>query len=100
MTDESSSPYLRALRRARDLGRADGLLEAAVGPAEEPVPSGACCHGRDADGLARLVWDGEGSAPAGVRLNAPVWYADGFGGALAEAARDRRRVPFPRPPSD
>ncbi|SNS25505.1 hypothetical protein SAMN04488107_1914 [Geodermatophilus saharensis] len=101
MTDDApSSPYLRALERARALGRADGLLEAAAGPAGEAVLLGACCHGRGPDGLALLVWDGAGSAPAGVRLNAPAWYADGFRGALAEAERNRRRVPRPRPPSD
>ncbi|MGY1694405.1 MULTISPECIES: hypothetical protein [unclassified Geodermatophilus] len=101
MTDHRpSSPYLRALEHARALGRADGLLEAAVGPAGETVPAGTCCHGRGPDGLARLVWDGGGSAPAGVRLNAPAWYADGFRGALVEAGRDRPRVPRPRPPGD
>jgi hypothetical protein len=65
--DEPQSPFLRALGVARELGRADG----------------------------RLVWDaGEGSVPAGLPLNAPLWYAQGFREALAGAGA---ALPRPRP---
>jgi hypothetical protein len=85
---EGASPYLRALHTAHALGRADGRLAADLGAADlEPALPGPWCHGRDPEGLARLVWDGgPGAAPAGVVLNAPHWYAQGFREALGRAA--------------
>ncbi|WP_448639254.1 hypothetical protein [Geodermatophilus sp. URMC 63] len=99
---EPSFPFLRALEAARALGRADGLLAAGFEPAEEPgeepAPTGSCCHGLDPDDLARLVWDaGAGAPPAGVRLDAPLWYGEGFREALAGARSPSSPEPAPDP---
>jgi hypothetical protein len=92
--DEPLSPFLRALAVARDLGRADARLAADVEPAGEPAPIGPWCHGLAPEDLARLVWDGDGPVPAGLVLNAPPWYAQGFREALAGAGA---ALPRPRP---
>ncbi|MGR7027090.1 hypothetical protein [Geodermatophilus sp. URMC 62] len=95
---EPSSPFLRALEAARALGRADGLLAAGFEPAGEPAATGSCCHGLDPDDLARLVWDaGAGTPPAGVRLDAPLWYAQGFREGLAGARSPSSPEPAPDP---
>ncbi|PRY50150.1 hypothetical protein LY71_104187 [Geodermatophilus tzadiensis] len=81
--ENGTSPYRRALEAARALGRADGRLAVDVEPDGEPV-LGPWCHGLDPEGLAHLVWEADGGpAPAGVVLNAPLWYAQGFREALA-----------------
>ena len=98
--EEPSSPYLRALEAAHALGRADGRLAVDIEPAGEPAPMGAWCHGLDPEDLGRLVWDaGAGPAPAGVVVNAPLWYGQGFREALAcaRAQQDLRAVDGARP---
>ncbi len=99
---ESPSPYRRALETAHALGRADGCLEAdialdpAVDPAVDPAPApvGPWCHGLAPERFAALVWGtAGGAAPAGVVLNAPLWYAQGFGEALAQAGSRQDRHP-------
>ncbi|WP_199522483.1 hypothetical protein [Geodermatophilus marinus] len=90
------SPLRRALDAARELGRSDGRLAVEVEPVGEPAGGpagvGSWCHGLSPDDLARLVWGGgAGAAPAGVRLNAPLWYAHGFREALASARAERGR---------
>ncbi|MBM7809045.1 hypothetical protein JOD57_004882 [Geodermatophilus bullaregiensis] len=97
---ESSSPFQRALEAARVLGRADGRLAAGLEPAGEPAPVGPWCHGLGPEDLARLVWDLGAAAPAGVVLNAPLWYAQGFRESLACArAQQHRRAVDGRPPA-
>ena len=86
---EPASTLLRALESARALGRADGHAADDIEPEEQPVVVGPWCHGLGPDDFSRLVWGGAGSAPAGVRLNAPLWYALGFREGLA-SARARR----------
>ena len=93
--DEPQSPFLHALGVARELGRADGCLAAGFEPPGEPAPIGPWCHGLAPEDLARLVWDAEaGPVPAGLALNAPLWYAQGFREALAGAGA---ALPRPRP---
>ena len=91
---ESPPSYLRALETAHALGRADGRLEAELigDPVVDPGPValGPRCRGLDPERFAALVWGAAGgAAPAGVVLNAPLWYAQGFREALAWARPDR-----------
>jgi hypothetical protein len=87
---EQPTPYLRALETAYALGRTDGLLAVHLEPVEEPAAMGSWCHGLDPDDFAGHVWGaGAGTPPAGVRLNAPLWYAHGFHDAVASARAQR-----------
>jgi hypothetical protein len=87
---EGPTPYLRALETAHALGRADGLLAVDLEPVEEPAAMGSCCHGLEPEALAASVWGaGAGTPPAGVQLNAPLWYAAGFREAVASARAAR-----------
>ena len=96
-SEEPSSPYLRALGTASELGRADGRLAVGFEPGGEPAPLGSWCHGLAPEDLAHLVWDaGAGPAPAGLVLNAPLWYAQGFREVLACARAGQSAVPRPR----
>jgi hypothetical protein len=93
-TSPTTLSYLDLLRKAYDLGRADGVLAADVEPVEDPMPPGSCCRGRDAEGFARYLWDGPpGGPPAGLIVNAPAWYGQGFREALAEARPPGRGTP-------
>jgi hypothetical protein len=102
-TREHEPPdLLCALESARALGCADGRIAGDLEPDGEPVAVGPWCHGLDPDDFACLVW-GAGSAPAGVRLNAPLWYALGFREGLASARAQRggrvtARHPLPAAP--
>jgi hypothetical protein len=83
---EPPSTLLQALESARALGCADGRTAFEFEPDDEPVAVGSWCHGLGPEDFARLVWHGGAdTAPAGVRLNAPVWYALGFREGLASA---------------
>ena len=83
---EQPTPYLRALETAHALGRADGFLAVRLDMVEEPGTMSSWCHGLGPDDFADHVWGaGAGSPPAGVRLNAPQWYAHGFREAVASA---------------
>ena len=87
-TSPTTPSYLDLLRKAYDLGRADGVLAADVEPVADPGPPGSCCRGRDAEGFARHLWNGPPDGPPeGLIVNAPVWYGQGFREALAEAHR-------------
>jgi hypothetical protein len=97
-----SWPYLHLLEVAHALGHADGGLAASIEPAGPVGPQPTSCRGRDPEEFARLLWaDRPGAPPSGLRLNAPLWYADGFAeGLAAERLRPSRREwcgPVPRP---
>jgi hypothetical protein len=78
--------YRMLLEAAYDLGRADGRFAAPFeGPDSAGLPSGRRL-GRTPEELARQLWGSRaGTPPAGLELNAPLWYATGFSEALAEA---------------
>ena len=88
MTDISAPTYRELLEMAQELGRADGQFAAAFesgGTAEGSAPR---CLGRTPAEFARLLWGRAGTPPAGLEVNAPLWYASGFAEGLA-AARPR-----------
>jgi hypothetical protein len=90
MTTDPRSASESALEAASALGRADGRLAVEVEPAGEPVLVASSCHGLDPEGLAALVWGaGAGPAPAGIVLNAPLWYLEGLREALSCARAER-----------
>ena len=76
--------YAELLEEARELGRLDGALAAAL---EVPVtgpPTAERCLGRTPAEFARLLWEGRpGDPPTGLEVNAPLWYATGFVAGLA-----------------
>ncbi|WP_448609536.1 hypothetical protein [Geodermatophilus sp. URMC 60] len=91
-----SWPYLLLLEAARSLGRVDGGLAAAIEPAGSVGPQSTCCRGREPAEFARLLWaDRPGAPPSGLRLNAPLWYAHGFGEGLAAERRRTECRPAP-----
>jgi hypothetical protein len=104
---ESPSSYRRALETAHALGRADGCqvadLEADLEPDLAdlgPASVGPWCRGLDPERFAALVWGtAGGAAPAGVVLNAPLWYAQGFGEALARPRSRQGHHPAATQPS-
>jgi hypothetical protein len=86
--DQPEPPYPRLLAVAYQLGRADGRLARdlqACGGAEDGVRPGDRCRGRAPQEFAALLWaDRPGTPPAGLEVNAPLWYAAGFHAGLAE----------------
>lgn len=83
---DQPTTYRMLLEAAHDLGRDDGRSAAAAfeGPDPAGTPCGRC-HGRTPGELARHLWGPRpGTPPAGLELNAPLWYATGFAEALAE----------------
>jgi hypothetical protein len=79
-------PYQEVLEAAYRLGRADGLLAAAF-ESSLPDPIGTTCRGRGPEEFAEYLWaDLAGTAPAGVQVNARVWYLAGMADALGEPA--------------
>jgi len=87
MADISAPTYRQLLAEAQEIGRADGRFAAAFeGPDAMPA-TGARCLGRSPAEFARLLWgDVRGPAPAGLEVNAPLWYAAGYAEGLAEVA--------------
>jgi hypothetical protein len=86
-----SWPYLSLLEVAHALGHADGGLAAWVEPADSVGPQSAYCRGREPEEFARLLWaDRPGAPPSGLRVNAPLWYTDGFAEGLAAERRQAR----------
>ena len=92
----SATPLLRApsypdlLRTAYAWGRVDGLLAADFEPLEGTDPSSGCCRGRAPAAFAHHLWKvADIRPPAGLDVNAPLWYARGFDEALAEVRADR-----------
>ena len=94
MTDISAPTYRELLEMALELGRADGQFAASFeseGTAEGPAPR---CLGRTPEEFAGLLWGRAGTPPAGLEVNAPLWYATGYSEGLAEgvAAQAREAV--------
>ena len=85
-------PYHRLLAAAYELGRADGRLARVlraddVGGRDDGRP-GDRCRGRAQREFAVLLWgDRPGAPPAGLEVNAPLWYSAGFHDGLAEPPR-------------
>src|SRR4051794_1670344 len=82
--------YRDLLQAAWSLGRADGLFAATFEPDDAPAPSCPVCQGRprgeSADGLGGAQ---PGLPPSALTINAPLGYASGFAGGLAD---ERRRT--------
>jgi hypothetical protein len=81
--------YEDLLQAAYSCGWADGCfaapLEPAAGRDDLPTP---VSRGRTPADFARSLWGHRaGRPPAGLDLNAPLWYARGFAEALDMAAR-------------
>jgi hypothetical protein len=90
MTDISAPTYRDLLEMARELGRADGQFAAAFesgGTAGVPAPR---CLGRTPAEFAGLLWGRAGTPPAGLEVNAPLWYASGFAEGLAASRPGHR----------
>jgi len=82
MADTGATTYQQLLEEALELGRLDGRFAAAFEPAG--AVSGERCLGRSPEDFARLLWEGRpGPPPSGLELNAPLWYATGYGEGLA-----------------
>ena len=88
MADSGATTYRQLLEEALELGRADGRFAAAF--ERGGTPRGDRCLGRTPEEFARLLWEGRpGTPPTGLELNAPHWYAAGFGQGLTEGASRR-----------
>jgi hypothetical protein len=89
VTDISAPTYRELLEMALELGRADGQFAASFesgATAEGPAPR---CLGRTPEEFAGLLWGRAGTLPAGLEVNAPLWYATGFAEGLAATAPRR-----------
>ncbi|TFV81105.1 hypothetical protein E4P40_17160 [Blastococcus sp. CT_GayMR20] len=85
----STPTYRQLLGIAHELGRADGRFAAAFeAPGTGDGPA-ARCLGRSPGEFARLLWGRADEPPAGLAVNAPLWYATGFAEGLAEEAAER-----------
>lgn len=77
--------YSAVLEDAYRLGHADGRLAAAVDDAP-PDPQSPTCRGRTAAEFALHLWvDLPGDPPAGVEVNARLWYLTGLTDGMADA---------------
>ncbi|HET6391823.1 MAG TPA: hypothetical protein VFG13_03300 [Blastococcus sp.] len=82
MADTGATTYQQLLEEALELGRLDGRFAAAFEPAGAVVADR--CLGRSPEDFARLLWEGRpGPPPSGLELNAPRWYAAGYGEGVA-----------------
>jgi hypothetical protein len=82
--------YPDLLCTAYAMGRADGLPAAELEPPDSAAPYSTCCRGRNPADFARHLWHVPGAGPpAGLEINAPLWYAHGFQIALSEVRADR-----------
>jgi hypothetical protein len=80
--------YRELLDSAYVRGWDDGSFAARFEPGEDVDPAGPVCQGRTPGDFARLLWGSRpGRPPAGLELNAPLWYASGFAEAVALAGR-------------
>jgi hypothetical protein len=81
-----SGIYHDLLHTAYVRGWDDGSFAARFERGECIDPVGTVCQGRTPAGFARALWSSRpGEPPAGLELNAPQWYARGFGEAVALA---------------
>ncbi len=78
-----ASTFRQLLEEAKELGLADGRFAAAFEPPDTVGRDGRTCLGRPPADFARLLWGRPGPPPAGLELNAPLWYAAGFAEGLA-----------------
>jgi hypothetical protein len=89
----SASTYRQLLEQARELGRIDGRLAAALESSAGPARAGPRCLGRTPAEFAQLLWEGQpGTPPSGLELNAPHWYAAGFTEGLRSYAPPQPRA--------
>jgi hypothetical protein len=80
--------YGDLLGSAYDRGRDDGSFAAGFEPGEAIDQAGPICQGRTPADFVRLLWSARpGDPPAGLELNAPLWYASGFADGVAVAGR-------------
>ena len=87
MADISAPTYRQLLAEAQEIGRADGRFAAAFESSAATPATGARCLGRSPGEFAALLWgDARGPVPAGLEVNAPLWYATGYAEGLAEVA--------------
>jgi len=87
----SAPTYRQLLEIAQELGRSDGLFAAAFAGSGGGTGDGARCLGRTPDQFAVLLWGRPEPPPAGLEVNAPLWYAAGYaeGRAVYAAENDR-----------
>jgi hypothetical protein len=91
MADHGAATYRQLLEEAQELGRADGRFAAKFEPPGAVIGDSPRCLGRTPAEFAVLLWEGRpGTPPSGLELNAPLWYASGFGEGLAVGAARRR----------
>jgi hypothetical protein len=79
--------YREALATAYRLGRTDGRFAAALDP-EPPDVVRSSCRGREPVEFAAYLWgERPGPVPAGLEVNAGLWYLTGLtdGAAAARA---------------
>jgi hypothetical protein len=103
MAECSGPVFQRLLEEALELGRLDGRFAAAFEPAgwlppiAEAGGAGGRCLGRTPPEFAELLWgDRSGEPPAGLVLNAPIWYAAGFAEGLAARRTEQRAADLAR----
>jgi hypothetical protein len=83
MATDDASTYRDLLDVAYVRGWADGAFAAPFEPGDGTRPVSPVCQGRTPADFARSLWTPRpGEPPAGLELNAPLWYAHGFGAAL------------------
>jgi hypothetical protein len=82
--------YRQLLGIALELGRTDGRFAAAFEAPGSRDGQTARCLGRSPEEFARLLWGRPGEPPAGLQVNAPLWYATGFSEGLAEGTAQAR----------
>src|SRR4051812_11485847 len=89
--------YRDLLEEARELGRLDGRFAAAFKTPGANLGDSRRCLGRTPAEFAALLWeDRPGAQPAGLELNAPAWYADGYAEGLALGAARLRAADWAR----
>jgi hypothetical protein len=100
MAECSGPTYQQLLEEALELGRLDGRFAAAFEPTvplAESAGADGRCLGRTHTGFAELLWEGRpGEPPAGLALNAPLWYATGFAEGLATRRAEQRAADLAR----
>jgi hypothetical protein len=79
--------YGDLLAAAYSRGWADGCFAAPFEPTDRTDSAGLASQGLSSADFARSLWGHRaGEPPAGLDLNAPLWYARGFAEAITVAA--------------